>query len=255
MKKTAALLLAMMILLTDLCMGTAQASTQASTQKSTNIVIGGVDIGYAEGDYFTEDGKSCATRAFANGTCHEHDICVSTRDRRCNCLRYWPTGDPETCQVDLKSSQCFGFARYCQWIVYGCYDVEEPSNYKNLTGTLSANQCTAANVKAKLMNCPPATHIRTGNNGHSVCVISTTEEGILIAECNVDNICGIRTKNYTWKQFAAYLAKRSGIKYANAWTGEGRRLQFILSERIRKQEIICRSLVDNGSLPGIQWNR
>lgn len=236
MKKRLAIVITMMILFITLCTGTALASE--------NIVIGGVDIGYAEGDYFSEDGKSCATRAFSNGTCHDHGICVSTRDRRCNCLRYWPTGDPETCQVDLKSSQCFGFARYCQWIVYGSYDVEDPSNYKNLTGRLSARQCTAERLKNILWGCAPATHIRTGNDGHSLSVVSTTEEGITVAECNVDNFCGIRTKTYTWKEFASYFKKRNGIKYANAWTGKVPRMVLAEKRGIMSYEEMYKTVTD-----------
>lgn len=228
MKKSVLLLLITMLLLSDLYVGTAKASE--------NIVIDGVNIRYAEGDYFSKDGESCATNAFRNGTCHDHDICVSARDRHCNCMRYWPTGDPETCMVDLRSSQCFGFARYCQWIVYGSYDIEDPSNYKNLTGTLSARQCTAERLKSKLMGCAPATHIRTGNDGHSLSVVSTTEEGITIAECNVDNFCGIRIQSYTWKEFSRYFAKRNGIKYANAWCGEMKRPPFAVEERMKMHE-------------------
>ncbi|MBR6526780.1 MAG: hypothetical protein IKT45_02430, partial [Lachnospiraceae bacterium] len=64
MKKSVLLLLITMLLLSDLYVGTAKASE--------NIVIDGVNIRYAEGDYFSKDGESCATNAFRNGTCHDH---------------------------------------------------------------------------------------------------------------------------------------------------------------------------------------
>ena len=142
---------------------------------ASNIVIAGVDIGYAVGDFFTKNGKSCATTAYSNGTCHGHGICITNTDSRCNCLRYWPSKEKQ--QVDLGGTQCFGFARFCQWKVYGYHDGSS-GKYTDISGQIS--NCTASTLKSKLLNCAPATHIRTGDDGHSMSVVSTSNTNIQI---------------------------------------------------------------------------
>ena len=184
---------------------------------ASNIVIGGVDIGYAVGDYFTKNGKTCLTSAFSNGTCHGHGICIANTDSRCNCLRYWPS--KANCQIDLQATQCFGFARYCQWKVYGYHDGNASVKFTDISGKISAGNCTADTLKSKLLGCPAATHIRTGDDGHSMVVASTSNTTIQIVSCNKDGTCVIMSKNYTWDSFASYLKGRSGVAYAKAIKG------------------------------------
>lgn len=179
---------------------------------ASNIIINGVNIGYAEGSYFTKDGKSCATTAFSNGRCHKHDICEDATDSRCNCMRYWPS--ISNCKVDLLASQCFGFARYCQWRVYGYHDGNSKSKFTNLTGTISASNCTASTLKSKLSGCAPATHIRTGDGEHSISIISVDDANVRVADCNRLGYCKIQTYSYTWSSLATYLKGRGGIEYA-----------------------------------------
>ncbi|MBR3969262.1 MAG: peptidoglycan-binding protein [Clostridia bacterium] len=189
-------------------------------QAASNIIINGVDIGYAVGDYFTKNGKSCATGSFSNGTCHGHGICVNNTDSRCNCLRYWPS--KSNMKVDLGATQCFGFTRFCQWKLYGYHDGNAPSKFKNLTGSIAASGCTASTLKSKLLGCAFATHIRT-HDGHSMSVIATSNTNIKIVSCNMKvngvKVCKIYSKDYTWDSFATYLKGRSGISYAKAFIG------------------------------------
>ncbi len=189
-----------------------------NVRAASNIVIGGVDIGYAVGDYFTKDGKSCATTAFSDGTCHGHGICIENTDSRCNCLRYWPS--KANCQVDLAATQCFGFARFCQWKLFGCHDGNAASSFEDISGKITASNCTADTLKSKLLGCAPATHIRTGDNGHSIVVVKTDSGAIQTVACNtkVDGVkvCKIYSKSYTWSEFADYLNGRGGILYAKA---------------------------------------
>ena len=186
---------------------------------SSNIIINGTDIGYASGDYFTKNGKSCATTAFSNGRCHKNGICTNATDSRCNCMRYWPSYP--NYQVDLKASQCFGFARYCQWKVYGYHDGSSSSKFSNLTGTVSSSNCTASNLKTMLKKCSPATHIRTGDGEHSIVIISANDDGVKVSDCNSNGYCIIKTYSYTWATFATYLKGRSGISYANSAKDSG----------------------------------
>ena len=185
-------------------------------EAASNIYINGVDIGYTSGDYFTKNGKSCVNTVLSNGKCHDNNICVASTDARCNCMRYWPTGSPSTCRVDLMASQCFGFARYCQYAVYGYHDGNKPGKFVDLTGKISAANCTASNLKAKLINCAPATHLRTGNGGHSVVIISTSNSGVELVHANYDGYCRIKALSYTWAELASYFAARSGIQYAKS---------------------------------------
>lgn len=183
---------------------------------ASNIIINGIDIGYANGDYFTKDGSSCANNYWASGRCHKNGVCETASHSECNCMRYWPTGKKSTCQVDLLASQCFGFARYCQWRAYGVHDGSSPSLFKNL-GSLSSGNSTTSNVKKILLGCAPATHVRTGDDGHSISIISTTSKGAYVAQCNRDDYCVIWYDYYTWSGLASYLCGRGGIKYAYSY--------------------------------------
>lgn len=184
---------------------------------SNNIVINGIDIGYADGGYFTKNRSSCASTYWPSGRCHKNGVCDAATSKYCNCMRYWPTGDPSTCQVDLLGSQCFAYARYCQWKVYGSYATEPSSKYADLTGVVAAESCTESYLKAKLFGCSPATHIRMPAP-HSVSVISTSSSSITVTDCNYDGFCKIRVKTYTWEEFSTYVKSKGGIQYVYSRT-------------------------------------
>ena len=183
---------------------------------ASNIVINGIDIGYANGGYFTKNGGPCTSTYFSSGRCHKNGVCDAASSSLCNCMRYWPTGSPSTCQVDLLASQCFGFARYCQWKVYGYHDGNSSSKFTDLTGRVSAANCTGSYLKSKLLNCAPATHLRTGDGGHSIAIVSATDYGVNLADCNNDGYCKVRAWTYSWDQLASYLSGRGGLSYANS---------------------------------------
>ena len=64
---------------------------------------------YPVGSFFTKNGKSC--------TCHNQGICVAAKESKgCNCIRYWPS--EKNYEIDLKSSQCWGFAEFCEYRAY-----------------------------------------------------------------------------------------------------------------------------------------
>lgn len=188
-----------------------------------NIVINGIDIGYADGSYFTKNGSSCYNTYWIkdkNGfqRCHKHDVCEDSIHPECNCMRYWPTGNPDTCRIDLKSTQCFGFARYCQWVVYKHHD-DDKTFFTDITGAISAPNCSASTLKTNLLNCPPATHVRTGDNSHSISIVSTNDDGAHVADCNYNGYCIVRYKFYTWNELSKYLKEKGGVKSSYAWNG------------------------------------
>ncbi|MBQ8575355.1 MAG: InlB B-repeat-containing protein, partial [Clostridia bacterium] len=133
-------------------------------------------------------------------------------------MRYWPTGKSSTCEVDLKASQCFGFARYCQWIVYGYHDASSGSKFTDVTGTIT--NCTGSKLKSKLIDCAPATHVRTLETkkgwGHSIVIISTSDYGVNIADANNNGYCKVRYATYSWDQLATWVNEYGGIDYANS---------------------------------------
>ena len=192
-----------------------------SVSAANNIIIAGIDIGYSNGSYFTKNGKSCATMSgyWSNGRCHKNGVCDSATSYKCNCMRYYPTGNPNTCQVDLKASQCWGFARYCEWKVYGFHDGLSASKFKTTVGKTNANSCTESYIKSKFYNIAVASHLRTGDGGHSLSIISTDESGVIWVDCNSDGYCKVIVHNQTWAQFANYLKVRSGISYVYSFIG------------------------------------
>ncbi len=224
LKRSLSFLLALTIIFSSAYVGLGEVDFDEffaiKAKAATNIVINGVDIGYSDGSYFTKNGKSCANSYWSNGRCHKNGVCETATSSQCNCMRYWPTGNPSTCTVDLRAAQCFGFARYCQFIVYGYYDLSKPSYFTDITGSISSSNCTAKTLKSKLLNCSPATHVRTKEivlgYGHSISIVSTSDYGANVADCNSDGYCKVRYKTYSWDELASYLKSYGGVDYSNA---------------------------------------
>ena len=91
----------------------------------SNIVINGVDIGYAVGDYFSTTGRACG--------CHGKNMCVPPKSG-CTCVHVSGT------------AQCYGFALWCEDKIYGCNDVSNPGKFSSL-GSAAAGTLTGARVK------------------------------------------------------------------------------------------------------------
>ena len=68
-------------------------------------------------------------------------------------------------------------------------------------------------------NIAVASHLRTGDGGHSLSIISTDESGVIWVDCNSDGYCKVIVHNQTWAQFANYLKGRSGISYVYSFIG------------------------------------
>ena len=149
---------------------------------------------YPVGSFFSKNGKSC--------TCHNQNICVESGPR-CNCMRYWPTGKASTCEVDLRSSQCYGFAEFCQYRAYGYYDKTSPSYFYNALGSkLRAGTWTANKIKQIFTKVGAGGHIRV--SGHSLFVISVSSTGFITYECNKSAPgvnCIVHTNSWTWDSF------------------------------------------------------
>lgn len=163
------------------------------------------------GTYFSKNGQAC--------TCHHTSatFCIDNSDG-CNCMRYYPTGKKETCDVDLLGAQCFAFARMIFYTCFGFIDHSMNGSLYYSVGSLSAGNVTASTVKELLKNAAPGAHIRLAA-GHSVSILTMDEDFIVIYHGNAggDGVtsspCVVSTRRYTWEQFATACAR--GILYVN----------------------------------------
>lgn len=187
-------------------------SASSSSYSGPYVKVGDVTLPFAEhmpGTYFTKNGKTCG--------CHYIADCVAS-GRNCNCMRYYPTGDPSTCEIDLLAVQCFGFSRL---VFYKCFGFLDHPNNEGLyysVGSLSASEMSAETARDLLMLAAPGAHVRL-KRGHSVSIMAMDENYLTVYHANSggDNVepanCVISTKRYTWAEFAEYAA--SGISYVN----------------------------------------
>ena len=177
-------------------------STDSSGVSATSLATAKYAIGnntfpldeYPVNSFFTKNGKSC--------TCHNKGICVAARaSRGCNCMRYYPS--ESNCEIDLMSSQCYGFAEFCEYRAYGYIDKRSSAKFYNaFGGKKSAKTWTANTVKETLTKVGAGGHLRVG--GHSLFVISVSATGFITYEANKSRTnynCIVYTTSWTWDSF------------------------------------------------------
>ncbi len=175
------------------------ASTSTTTPTSSNIIINGVDIGYATGQYFSKNGKAC--------TCHNQNKCAPERNG-CNCNHVNGT------------AQCYAFALWCQNKLYGFNDVSNPDKFKNI-GSVAAGKLTASKLKSLINAAPIGAHIRTKGSQHSMVLIAKDANGFTVAQANGSNnneykswsACRIGTATYTWNSYVKSTYGSRGISF------------------------------------------
>lgn len=171
---------------------------------SSAITVNGVTVPFADypagTSYFTKNGKACS--------CHNRNQCLNNASP-CNCLRYVKLNGKT---VDLQSTQCMGFARYCQLRIFGYMDKSSSSKFSNaLGGKWSVGSFTASDLQNVFLEYGEGGHLRTG--GHSLFVISVNATGFTTYECNTSNKdCKVYTRNWTWATFYNFT-KNKGIDY------------------------------------------
>ncbi len=189
---------------------------KADGDDSGNIVIGGVTLDYALGDYFTDNGKACAS-------CHNgHSGSYATNEKYCNCKCTAKIGNKT---YKLGSIQCLGFARYVQSALYGTNSYLSSKSFGK-TGSVSASKLTAGKVKSMITSAGVGAHIRTGTeNEHSMIVAEVTKDGFTVIQCNGSNNdnyksyakCRIGTTKYTWYSYKNSTYGRRGIKFIETY--------------------------------------
>ena len=168
---------------------------------ANNVVVCGVDIGIAAGSYmqFTT----------ANGTASDSG--------------YYYNG------VDLGATQCFGFARWCQYKLFGHTSYSNATAYYKLSvngvSDISAGSLTSDNLKAMITAAKPGAHLRThatsSSSAHSMIITEITDAGFSIVQCNGSNNNEyatwrqnyVGTYTYTWESYVNKTYGPRGIDY------------------------------------------
>ncbi len=211
MKRVSAVILSFIFLVFLICPSTrvADAAYSGGYTKVGNVTMPFKE--YMPGSFFTKNGSAC--------TCHNDSSIDCVRNgSECNCLRY-PIIDGK--KVDLLSVQCYGFARYCFYRLFGFLDSDSNDSKFYNAGTLERGEVTADNVKALFEKLKPGAHIRfkLSSSQHSVVLLSKNSDGFTVYHGNAsgDGVasagCVVSTKAYTWKSFADYAYR--GIVFAN----------------------------------------
>ncbi len=174
------------------------------------VKVGNTTLPLAEhmpGTYFTRNGKAC--------TCHYTEDCIANGSG-CNCMRYYPTGNKSTCEIDLMSVQCFGFARLVFYKCFGFIDQAQNADLYYNVGSLSRSQISESSVKALMLKAAPGAHVRL-SQGHSVSILTMDSDFIVIYHGNAggdgvaSSSCIVSTRRYTWAEFARAVS--AGIDY------------------------------------------
>lgn len=163
------------------------------------------------GTYFSKNGQACS--------CHNtsSNYCIIS-EGNCNCMRYYPTGKKETCEIDLLGAQCFAFSRMVFWKCFGFIDHSNNSSLFYNVGTLANGAVTANTAKELLMKAAPGAHVRLAV-GHSMTIMTMDEDFVVFYHGNAggDGVasspCVVSTRRYSWEQFASAAAR--GIQYVN----------------------------------------
>lgn len=182
----------------------------ASAYKGLSLtgVAGGINYGlweYQPGDYFTDNKCECAV--------HTTNI---------ECKKTYTDGDTV---IELGAAQCFGFARYAQYEMYGVTSYKDSASFSKIGGLSYANM-DKESLRELITEAGVGAHLRTGSSstskwGHSMIITNITEEGFSIIQCNGRNndqgfsyeACRIGTYTYTWDNYMNDSYGKRGIEY------------------------------------------
>ncbi len=188
------------------------ATSASNTYSGPYVQVGEVTLPleeYMPGTFFTKNGQACTNHATADCIANGSD---------CNCMRYYPTGNPSTCEIDLLAVQCYGFSRLVFYKCFGFLDHPTNSSRYHSVGYILNGYVTADSVKSLLMQAAPGAHVRL-TRGHSVSILTMDEEYLTVYHGNSggDGVtsapCVVSTLKYTWEAFAQYA--RAGIDFVN----------------------------------------
>ena len=130
----------------------------------------------------------------------------------------------------LAGTECIGFARWCQYKLFGGHWYSAPGEFYNVkvngVQSIARGNLTTSNLKAMIIACKPGAHLRTyaaeGSTwGHSMVITEITDTGFSIVQCNgvnnneysnwIHNYVG--TYTYTWSSYVNSTYGKRGIEY------------------------------------------
>jgi hypothetical protein len=189
MKRIKKLLCALISAAILLAVCPAVSASEDNLLPSAKDKIAEIMLKYPTGSYFSKDGGPCE--------CHALNKCLEN-GYNCNCRKY------------LGAVQCFGFAKYVFYNLFGIDTGTYSSGYilsnsNELNRTmLSSAEVSEQSVKEMLENAKIGDFIqgKSQYSQHSIIIAGFTDGGIITYECNVDKHCGVTSRTLTY----AYLA-------------------------------------------------
>ncbi len=177
---------------------------------------------YGPGNYFTKNGSACE--------CHPNHPEIQCVERNltdpCNCLRY-VTIEGEL--VDLRSTQCMGYAIFFQQVLFGANNISNRNMFTYLPGVEPAegeDDLEAADVEKWFADYAdvihPGTHVRCNYNNHSIIILGVdyTAGKIYVVDCNWGKRCYVsEVQALSWRSFAnKYHTINWAYVYKNYYT-------------------------------------
>ncbi|MCD7827841.1 MAG: SH3 domain-containing protein [Clostridiales bacterium] len=113
--------------------------------------------------------------------------------------------------VNMNGWQCCAYARYIQYLLYGCQDFSS-NKFTSISAAKGAT-ATASSIKTWVNTAGVGAHIRS-SRPHSLIVIGIDNNGFYYTDANVSGTNQIRVGYYTWSGFASSSFKNiESIKY------------------------------------------
>ncbi|MCQ2462925.1 MAG: hypothetical protein MJ177_05910 [Clostridia bacterium] len=107
--------------------------------------------------------------------------------------------------VNVKASQCYGFACYIEYKLHGCCWHTSSSHYPNLQGSENVRTLTTSKLKDLITKAGVGAHLRTNklSSGiqHSMIVIGITSNGFTVADANNKGDLKVDVRTYTWQSY------------------------------------------------------
>ena len=131
---------------------------------------------------------------------------------------------------NLYGSQCIGFARWCQYKLFGGHWYNTTGKFYNVSvngvDDIARGTLTVDSLKAMISVCKPGAHLRThpavgATWGHSMVITEITDQGFSIVQCNGENNNEyngwkqnyVGTWTYTWSSYVNSTYGKRGIDY------------------------------------------
>ena len=111
----------------------------------------------------------------------------------------------------VGSTQCYGYACYCEVKLYGsCWHINK-SHFPNLSGSVNVKPNTTQ-LKSLITRAGAGAHLRT-RNGHSMIIANVTSSGFTVIDANASGNCCVELRTYTWSSYLSSYWGRSGIQF------------------------------------------